>query len=277
MKRAGLITLVTLSALALCGPLGAAAQTAGNQWTFSITPYLWLPNVDGTLKYSVPPGGGGSPEVRVGPNDYLENLNMVMMISGEARKSRWSVFTDFIYLDFSDEKSAVKAVNFGGSLVGSSANVSTDSSLRGAAWTLGAGYAVLPGRPVEMDVFGGLRYFGLEASTDWQLGLTVTGPGGGQTFPRTGSISEREDLWDGIVGVKGRVWLGKSNWSIPYYLDVGTGSSSLTWQGMLGLAYSYKWIGATLVYRHLYYDMKGDKLIQDARFSGPAFGVNFRF
>ena len=149
--------------------------------------------------------------------------------------------------------------------------------MKGAAWTLGAGYAVLPGRPVDLDVFGGLRYFGLEASTDWQLALTVTGPGAGQTFPRAGSISERMDLWDGIVGVKGRVWLGRSNWSIPYYLDVGTGSSSLTWQGMLGVAYSYKWLGVTLAYRHLYYDQKDDKLIQDMRFSGPALGVTFRF
>jgi hypothetical protein len=88
MKRAGLITLATLAALTFCGPLGAAARTAGNQWTFSVTPHLWLPNVDGTLKYSVPPGVGGIPEVRVGPNDYLEALNMVMMISGEARKDR---------------------------------------------------------------------------------------------------------------------------------------------------------------------------------------------
>ena len=277
MKRTGLIIIAAFVALALCGPLGAAAQTPSNQWTFAITPYLWLPNIDGTLKYSMPPGGGGRPEVEVGPNDYLEALNMVMMISGEVRKGRWSLFTDFIYLEFSNEESAVKSINFGGTQVSSSANVSTDSSLRGAAWTLGAGYAVLPGRPVDLDVFGGLRYFGLEASTDWQLSLAVTGPGGGQTFPRTGSISEREDLWDGIVGVKGRFWLGKSNWSIPYYLDVGTGSSSLTWQGMLGIAYSYKWFGATLVYRHLYYDMKGDNLVQDMRFSGPAFGFNFRF
>jgi hypothetical protein len=187
------------------------------------------------------------------------------------------LFTDLIYLDFSSEDSGVKSINFGGNRVSSSVNVSTDSSLKGAAWTLGAGYAVLPGRPVELDVFGGLRYFGLEASTDWQLATTVTGPGGGQTFPRTGSISERADLWDGIVGVKGRFLLGGSNWSIPYYLDVGTGSSSLTWQGMLGVAYSYKWIGVTLAYRHLYYDMKGDKLVQDMRFSGPVLGVNFRF
>ena len=277
MKRAGIIIIAALAALTLCGPLGASAQTQSSQWSFTITPYLWAPNIDGTLKYSVPPGGGGSPEVETGPNDYLENLSGALMISGEARKGRWSVFTDFIYLDFSSEESSVKSVNFGGSTVSSSANVSTDSSLTGAVWTLGVGYAVLPGRPVDLDVFGGLRYFGLEASTDWQLSLEVTGPGGGQTFPRTGSISQREDLWDGVVGVKGRVWLGKSNWSLPYYLDVGTGSSSLTWQGMLGIAYSYKWFGATLVYRHLYYDMKGDNLVQDMRFSGPAFGLNFRF
>lgn len=277
MKHVGLSTLVMLAALALCGPIGAAAQTPGNQWVFSITPYLWLPNVDGTLKYSVPPGGQGSPEVGVGPYDYLEALRFAMMISGEVRKDRWSAFTDFIYLDFSNEKSTVKTVDFGGSRVSAGANVSTSSSLRGGAWTLGTGYAVLPGRPVDLDVFGGLRYFGIKASTDWQLAVEITRPGGGQTFPRAGSISERVDLWDGIVGVKGRVWLGSSNWSIPYYFDLGTGSSSLTWQGMLGIAYSYKWLGVRLVYRHLYYDQKDDKLIQDMRFSGPALGMTFSF
>jgi len=277
MKRFRLITLASLAALILCGPLGTAAQTPGDEWKFSITPYLWLPNIDGTLKYSIPPGAGGSPEVEVGPNDYLENLRFVMMISGEVRKERGFVFTDFIYLDFASEDSTVQSINFGGNQVSSSANISTDSSLKGGAWTLGGGYAVLPGRPVELDVFGGLRYFGIKASTDWQLTATVTGPGSGQTFPRAGSISERMDLWDGIIGVKGRVWIGRSNWSIPYYFDVGTGSSSLTWQGLLGVAYSWEVIGVTLAYRHLYYDQKNDKLIQDMRFSGPALGVNFRF
>jgi hypothetical protein len=90
-------------------------------------------------------------------------------------------------------------------------------------------------------------------------------------------FSESVDLWDGIVGVKGSVGLGSSNWSIPYYLDVGTGSSSMTWQGMLGVAYSFKWGGVTFAYRNLYYDQRGDNLVQDMRFSGPALGVTFRF
>jgi hypothetical protein len=277
MKRARLITLATLAVLALCGPLSAAAETPDSQWTFSITPYLWLPNVDGTLRYQLPSGASGSPEVKVGPNDYLEALKFAMMLAGEVRKDRWSVFTDVIYLDFANQKSSVKSINFGGDLVSSSANASTSSTLRAGAWTLGGGYAVLPGRPVEMDVFGGVRYLGLHTSTDWQLTTTVTGPGGGQTFPRAGNITERADLWDGIVGFKGRVWLGRSNWSIPYYFDMGTGSSELTWQGMLGIAYSFSWGGVNLTYRHLYYDQKGDKLVQDLRFSGPALGVTFRW
>jgi hypothetical protein len=252
---------------------GGGVQAPAATWTFSITPYLWLPTIDGTLKYNIPPGAGGSPTVEVGPNDY----QFAMMISGDVRKGRWSAFTDLIYLNFSTAKSAVQSVDFGGSSVSSSANVATSTSVRGMIWTLGAGYALLPERPVTLDLFGGLRYAGLEASTDWQLAVDVTGPGSGQTFPRAGSISERMDLWDGIIGVKGRFWFGSSNWSIPYYLDAGTGSSTLTWQGMLGVAYSFKWGEVTLAYRNLYYDQKDDKLLQDMRFSGPEFGATFRF
>ena len=277
MKKVRRITLVTLVVLALYGPLGAEEQAPDNGWMFSITPYLWLPNINGSLKYDIETGEEGSPEVETGPNDYLENLEAALMLSGEVRKGRWSAFTDFIYLDFSDEDSSVEGVDFEGDRVSAGVNGSTSSSLTGSAWTLGVGYAISPDRPVNLDAFGGVRYFGLEASTDWQLEVDVTGPGGVQTFPRTGSVSQREDLWDGIIGVRGRVWFGDSNWSIPYYLDMGTGSSSLTWQGMIGLAYTYRWFGATLAYRHLSYDQKGDKLVQDLRFTGPGLGLTFRF
>ena len=255
--------------------VGAQAQSAApaDPWKFSITPYLWLPTIDGTLKYNIPPGAGGSPSFEVGPNDY----QFALEIAGEVRKGRWSVFTDLIYLSFSSATSGFKSVDFGGSAVSSSANVSGNTSVRGAIWTLGAGYAVLPDRPVTLDVFGGLRYAGLEASTDWQLTLDITGPGAGQTFPRTGSTSRRMDLWDGIVGVRGSARLGSSNWSIPYYLDVGAGSSIVTWQGLLGVAYSFNWGDVSLAYRYLYYEQGSDKLLQNMSFRGPALGATFRF
>jgi hypothetical protein len=272
-----MVLLAAMTATFFTTTAQAQSVTQADGWRFSITPYLWLPNVNGTLKYSVPPGAGGSPDVQVGPYDWLEALQFAMMITAEVRKGRGLIFTDLAYVNFSNQKSEVKTIDFGGSPVSSSANVGTNSTLRGGAWTLAGGYAVLTERPLALDVFGGLRYFGLEASTDWQLALAVTGPGGGQTFPRAGSVSERHDLWDGIVGVKGRVWLGGSQWSIPYYLDLGTGSSLLTLQGMLGFAYSFKWGDVTLAYRYLYYDQADDKLIQDMYFNGPTLGVTFRF
>src|SRR5262249_18104197 len=112
------------AALVLLGTVpGAYAQA--DHWTFSLTPYVWLPNINGTLKYSVPPGAAGSPDVSTGPNNYLQNLQHVLMLAGEAREGRWSLHADAIYLDFADQASSVKAVNFGGPVVGTNLNSST--------------------------------------------------------------------------------------------------------------------------------------------------------
>ncbi len=274
------LLVALISAVALFAAFEAGAQVKGDQWNFSITPYLWLPNVDGTLKYSPPPGPGGSPEVEVGPVDYLENLKFAMMLTGEVRKKRWAVFTDIIYLDFQSEKSSVKAIDFGLSTrnpISSNLDVGTQSSLKGGLWELAGSYTAVDGNIVSLDVLGGFRYFSVRASSDWRLTAAVSGPGGGQIFPASASISQGADLWDGIAGVRGQIRLGRSNWSLPYYLDIGTGSSEFTWQGMAGVAYGFRWGGVQLVYRHLYYDQKDDYLLQNMRFSGPALGITFRF
>ena len=280
-RREHLVTGMALLAVlvfAICsGPAQAQSTAPADQWTFSITPYLWLPNINGTLKYNIPPGATGSPEVEAGPNDYLQNLEGLALISGEVRKERWFVFTDIIYLGFGKESSTVKAIDFGGTLVSSSVNLSTSSWLRGTNWTLGAGYTVKTGKAAPLDVFGGLRYFDLSAGTDWQLSATVSGPTTSQSFPASGTVSRSMPLLDGIVGIKGQFQLGSSDWSIPYYLDIGIGTASLTYQVMLGIAYTFNWGDVTFAYRDLYFDQKDDKFIQDLRFSGPALGATFRF
>jgi hypothetical protein len=275
-----IVLAALISAAALFAAFQAEAQVKGDQWNFSITPYLWLPNVNGTLKYSIPPGGGGSPEVGVGPADWLEALKFAMMLAGEARKGRWAIFTDIIYLDLESNHGTVKAVDFGLTArnpLSTSLDAGTQSSLKGGLWELAGSYTAVEGDIVTLDVLGGFRYFSIRASTDWRLTAAVSGPEGGRSFPTSGSISQGDDLWDGIVGVRGKIRLGRSNWSLPYYLDIGTGSSDFTWQGMAGIAYGWSWGSVQLVYRHLYYDQKNDKLLQDMRFDGPALGISFRF
>lgn len=112
---------------------------------------------------------------------------------------------------------------------------------------------------------------GVEASVNWQF----TGPLG--FLPQAESLSQKEDLVDAIIGLWGKTKLGAGNWFVPYYLDVGTGSSTSTWQGMAGIGYSYKWGDVLLAYRELYYDQKSDKLLQNVRLSGPVLGATFRF
>jgi hypothetical protein len=266
-----------LAVLALALPAAAHPQDAGARWQFTLTPYIYLPNVDGTLKYSIPPGAGGAPEVGVGPNNYLQNLSGALMLAGEARKGPLAIFSDLVYVDFNKEGSSVRSVNFGGSAVSTAANLSTQSSLTGVVWTIAAATTVAYSDRGSLDVLSGLRYFDVKASSDWQLAATVSAPGGGATFPASGGVSQREQLWDWIIGVRGRVRIGEGRWFAPYYFDIGWGSSTPTSQVMAGIGYAFKWGDALLTYRRLAYDQSDDKLFQDFRFSGPALGATFRF
>jgi hypothetical protein len=269
--------------LALLAPLGAFAQTSADRWTFSVMPYLWLPSVDGQLRYGPPPAGGASPSVSVDASDLLDNLEFAFMINGEARKGRWLIATDVIYLDFSKADSSVRSVDFnpGSGPINISTtglDAGTQSSLTGWVWSLVGGYAAIQEPRARLDVIGGFRYLSLETKTDWQLTATVTGPAGSSAFARTGSVEKSDDIWAAIVGAKGRAHFGETNWFANYYTDIGGGSSLFTWQGAAGIGYAFRWGDIILDYRYLYYSMDGeDKLIDNISFGGFALGANFRF
>lgn len=162
LKNANVKTSRTPSLIvaALAGTLWLTnAHAADDDWKFYVTPYLWLPTFNATFKYSLPPSTG-SPEVEVGPIDYLNNLDFLLMLAGEARKGDWSIFTDYINLDVSGGASHVKSVDFGGTLVGSSIDVGTQTSIKGYVWTLGGGYTVVRSADASINVIGGVRYLG---------------------------------------------------------------------------------------------------------------------
>ena len=92
-----------------------------------------------------------------------------------------------------------------------------------------------------------------------------------------GSVGSKTDLWDGIIGVRGHFDFETGNWSVPYYFDIGTGSSDLTWNAMAGLSRSYGWGNLMFVYRHLEYDEGSEVLMRGFSFSGPAIGAGVRF
>jgi hypothetical protein len=54
------LTIMLLVGLAFFVPLHALAQESADESKFSITPYLWLPSMDGELNFGPSPSGGGS-------------------------------------------------------------------------------------------------------------------------------------------------------------------------------------------------------------------------
>jgi len=190
MKARTLLT-VALAGLTLLAPLRALAQAPADNWTFSIMPYLWLPSVDGKLRFGPPPVNGGTVNVSVDASSLLDNLDFAFMINGEARKGRWLIATDYIYLDFGKASSAVRSVDFNpgpGRINVSTAGLDTgtQTDLEGWVWSAVGGYAAIQEPRASLDVLGGFRYLNLDAKASWQLSATVTGTGpGGRLRPST--------------------------------------------------------------------------------------------
>ncbi len=264
------------AALAFVATTAHASDTAppqndaDNAWHFSVAPYLWLPSVDGTMHFSVP---GGGADASTGPYDYLQNLKFVFMIQGEARKGDWSIFADGIYLDFGRHGSTVNAAN---GLFGpreTQQNVKT--SFRGTLVEIGGGYTVMRQSWGYVDAVVGMRYLGVRGTLD-ATAVSTTSAGVGAN--RQLDISQVQNIYDGFAGVRGRVSItGDGRWYVPFYLDVGAGTSAFTWQAMTGIGYAMKWGDLSLTYRYLAFYGSGDQLVQTLRFSGPSVNVIFRF
>jgi len=102
-----------LGALALgaMAPASAEVNMFDGEWHFSVTPYAWLPNVNGSTSFDGPIGGARNMSADIDSNTLLSDLKFAAMISGEVRKGEWSVFTDYIYLSLDGQKSTVKEIN----------------------------------------------------------------------------------------------------------------------------------------------------------------------
>ena len=263
----GLLLLGTI-AVGAAPPVSAEEDKADGKWHFSLTPYLWLPDVNGSVNYTR--RGGGTLSTDVDPSSYLESLDAAAMVAGEARKDNWLVFTDYIYLHLGGHESAVKSVTGPDGHVTIPINLGGDTSLVANVWTLAGGYTVLREPNISTDVFAGTRLLSLSSSLTWSF----SGPTG--ALARSGNISNTTNKWDGIVGFKGEVRLGESKWFMPYYADIGTGSNNWTWQALIGVGYRFGWGDVVLSFRNLSYDFNDTRNL-DLRLTGPALGASFKF
>jgi hypothetical protein len=253
-------------------PVVAADQPAPAVDRYKVTLYAFLADIGGTTAFPA----GSSSQIDISIEDILENLELAAMAAFEYHTGRWGGLADVIYLDVGASKTGTRSLEIGGGteLPG---GITADLSLDAEAWvgTLAGVYRVVSTPRTRLDVLLGARLLDLSGTLDYAFNIPF-GP-----FPgtqRTGTAKSGWDGWDGIAGAMGQVSFGaRRAWFVRYYLDVGTGSSDLTYQGILGGGYAFSHVDLIVAYRHVGYEFDPDAKLEDLDFSGPALGVAFRW
>lgn len=262
------VALVLLPTGALAGEVAAEDNT----WQFGASIYGWFPDIAGQTAFT-PPGGSGEFEVDI--DSILENLKFTLMGTFDARKGRWGVVTDFVYMDVGGSTTGSRELTIEGEELPADVTADIGLDLKSLILNLAGSYRVLDKPSFTMDMIAGARYVDIEQKLNWNL----TGDIGGTPLPaQSGNATVSVGNLDGIVGVRGRLAFGaKKALFVPYELDIGTGDSDFTWQGATGVGYSFGWWQLAAVWRYLYYDLSSDSAIKDMSFGGPAVGAVFRW
>lgn len=249
-------TLVAMS-VAACTFIPAVTQaeetSASDDWKVSTSMYLWAAGVGGNVK-------NGS-EIDVTFNDILSNLDMSFMGNLEARKDKWFVATDLIYISLSDSADGLLRPDAGDIAVKGS------FALDQIILTPTVGYNLIDSKKGTLDTFIGVQYVNIDT--------TVKLSSVGVASSHYKKATETDDVFDGIVGVKGQLNL-EGNWYIPYYVDIGSGDSNFTWQTYTGISYHMDQTNIFFGYRYLEWDL-GNKVIDNLNLNGPIIGAKYTF
>jgi hypothetical protein len=249
-----------------------SAEPGGDGWTWDATLYLWLPSLSGETAF--PPSDGG-PAVDVSAEAVLDSLEAVFMGTLEARRDRWGVSTDVVYVDFEAGKQGTRQFGLGDLEIPAAVDADLKLGLTAWLWSLEGNYAIAQRDGLSMAVLAGVRMLDIEEQLHYTLNGDISSL---PVIERSGSAQTRQTHWDAITGLKGRLLLGgERRWYVPFRADLGAGESDLTWQAMLGVGYSFGSVDVLGVWRHLDYDLGDVTPIRSIEFDGPAIGVTYTF
>ena len=249
----GIILATTILAVTtLVQPVTVQAQDAQDDWVWRGTIYGWLPSINGTTKFPTDGDEGDGSGITIDPDQILGSLDFTFMGVLKGRKGSWGMYTDVLYLDVggSEKESRDFTVGPGDLPVGIDAKINFD--LKSWVWSIAGTYNLAASSKHESDILLGARMVDMKQT----LGYHLNGDISGIPLPeRSGRSKVSGTNWDAIVGVTGHFFIGDhSSWFVPYYLDVGTGDSDLTWQAMTGIGYKFGWGALEVTYRYLDYD-----------------------
>lgn len=229
-----------------------AQQTSSSGWQFAFTPYLYMTGVEGTIG-----ARGVTAEIDASFGDVIENLNLGIMGAFEARKGRFVVVNDLMWIKLGEERDTP------GQLF-SSVKLGVNMFI----WDPEVGYRLYEGKAGTFDVLGGVRLMSVETNVNFRTGIL---PG----F----DVSERKTWATPVIGGHGTL-----NLSSKFYLatkfDIGGGvGADFTGQFYGGAGYRITpKIALVGGYRYLKTDYDDEEgFIFDTAMNGILLGAKFSF
>lgn len=231
-------------------PVPQKTDATDDAWHFDFTPYLWFAGASGTVG-----AFGHDANFHADAGDLLSHFHLGLMATVEARKNRFVMPLDFMWIDLQ----APKGLSFDQGV--SSVKIGVSETV----FTPKVGYRIVDREKVKVDALVGLRY--------WHLGQSLN-----FTPQLFNGISASQNWVDGVAGGKLEFALAPKA-AVTIAGDAGGGGSSLDYQvvGVLGLRLC-KVAVLDLGWRYLYVDYLKNpprQTLFDAHMSGAVLGVTF--
>jgi len=273
----------------------AAPTQPIDAWTFSATPYGWVPLLNGSTTVK-----GRTVDVDVNFNDLMDLIRhseipkdlFALMGYFEARKGRLSFFADLVYLKVGLDRSMTRSrsVDALNATVGASAGLKYEMFIAefAAAYEVTRwGSTGMSGSGTAIDIFGGVRAWWQRA--DASLALAGTINVGDLALNANGTLlaSDRVSWADPLIGLRLRHQFSPGLNFVASGDVGGFGvGSQFSWQALAAVNYDFYarnniiWSGM-LGYKALSVDYsKGSGLTRyeyDMTMHGPILGITARF
>lgn len=219
--------------------------TLAQGWQFRVTPYVWAPSMDTSLRASGSPTADTSTSV-------LEVLEFAALVTGEARRGPLTILGEVNYLDLGDDATALDGA------------VRARVDLEGFLAAIAVAYALVETDRARVEGLAGARLWSLEGAVD-----PATLPKGSATA-----------TWvDPIIGLRATVAVA-DRVSLQAQGDIGGFGvgADLQWElvGRVGYTVSDR-VTAAAGWRHLAVKADRGGLDIDLNLTGPfvAFDISF--
>jgi hypothetical protein len=265
---------------------------AVSPWTFNVTPYAWLTSLNGSTTVK-----GRTTDVDASFIDILNHTKIPVDLfelaaNFEARKDRFSIFADFIYMKVG--VNGDRAQSHGVDAVNLAVGISAGLKVKMVIAELAATYALAQWGPTSaagsgtaIDIYGGARGWWQKADANFSLSGTVNIGDLIRNSDGTVTASGSVGWIDPMVGLRLRHQFAPG-WNFVAKGDVGGFGvgSKFSWEALAAVNYDFyvrnnvTWSGM-IGYKALYVDYsKGDGLTHyeyKMTTYGPVLGVSARF